>query len=181
MKRRSGLACIVLACFAALLASTPAALADSLNLSLLSPLQGALVGQTLSFSATVSAPSTNSAPEFLNADSFSISSPLTLDDTSYITTFPLDLLPGQSYTGVLFTVFIPYTTKDGLYAGSFSILGGSTDSSVSTLATVPFDVNVTPEPSTFVLLGTGITAIAAALIGRKFGSRRSTPTKAALA
>jgi hypothetical protein len=42
--------------------------ADALNLNLTNPVQSGVPGSTVSFTATVSAPSTNGAAVFLNAD-----------------------------------------------------------------------------------------------------------------
>jgi len=77
------------------------ALAGTITLSLSNPVQSATPGSTLTFDATVSAPSTNAAPIFLNSDNYTIGSPLTLDDSDFFS-FPLSLDPGDSYTGALF-------------------------------------------------------------------------------
>ena len=131
------------------------ALADTLTLSLSNPVQSATAGSTLTFDATVSASSTNGAPIFLNSDSFTIESPLTLDDTDFFN-FPLSLNPGDSYTGALFTVTLPSGLAPGDYTGSFEILGGADGSAFNTLATSGFQVNATPEPGTMFLLATGL-------------------------
>ena len=81
--------------------SSAAAYADTITLTLNNPTQmTAPIGATLLFNATISAPSTNKANVFLNGDDFTVSSPLTLDDTDFFLNFPALLNPGQSVTDV---------------------------------------------------------------------------------
>lgn len=139
---------------AALLLSV-SAFADSVTITLASPYQVAVYNSTVSFTATVSAPSTNAAPIYLNGDSFNVDAPLTVDDSGFFS-FPLFLNPGGSYTGVLFTVYIPATTPMGNYYGYFQILGGSDGSQLNPISNVAsFEINAIPEPGTMLLLGTG--------------------------
>ena len=85
--------------------------------------------------------------------------PLTYDDSPF-NSFPLLLNPGDSYTGELFTVTAPpYGPGSNFYSGSFEILGGSDDSAQNTLATADFNIQVTPEPSSFLLLGSGLAGL----------------------
>jgi hypothetical protein len=155
-KRILSLTMSVLAIF---LLAPSLALADTLTLSLSNPVQSAAPGSTLTFNATVSASSTNSAPIFLNSDDFTIDSPLTLDDSDFFS-FPLSLDPGDSYTGALFTITLPSGLAQGLYTGSFEILGGADGSAFDTLATTGFQVSPTPEPGTMLLLATGLGPLA---------------------
>lgn len=137
------------------LAAPLAAKADTVSLTLTNPAEFGVGGTTLNYSGTMSAPSTNSGIEYLNGDAFTVGTPLTLDDTAFVNNAPIFLAPGQSYTGVLFDLVIPANTL-GLFTGSFSLVGGSTTSTYSTLATAAFTSSVTPEPSSLVLLGTGL-------------------------
>jgi uncharacterized membrane protein len=78
----------------------------------------------------------------------------------------LDLTPGQSYTDVLFDVTVPADTTPGDYAGSFTIEADSAATPTIDV-TQPFDVEVTPEPSSLLLLLTGLAGITFAVRGRK--------------
>lgn len=151
--------------------SAPASRADSFLFTLGSPNQSAAPGSTLTFSATVT--NTGGSTEYLNADSFTVDSPLFVDDTDFYTNFPLSLGAGESFTGQLFTVFLPSTTMSGLYAGSFQIIGGTDPADFTdVLASANFDVSATPEPSSLLLLSTGV------LGGAVFLNRRRLPSAA---
>jgi hypothetical protein len=157
--------------FAAALLLSVTAYADTITLTLTDPVQfaGGSLGSSLSFDATVVAPSTNSADVFLNEDSFNVDAPLTLDDDGFFLGFPLSLSPGDSFTGLLFTVFLPTSTSNAIYNGSFSILGGPDGSSANVLADVQFEVSTVPEPGTILMLGAGLPGLAA-MIRRKRGT-----------
>jgi len=150
------------------LLTVPAARAEStLSFTLLEPDQSGFPGHLLTFSATVTNPSTSTVVMYLNSDYFNLDSPLIVDDRSYNTNPDFWVLnPGESYTGVLFSVDIPWGTLPGTYFGSFSILGEidsvGTDNSgdTNTLASADFDITVLPEPSSYLLFGTGLAVLA---------------------
>lgn len=142
------------------LLSAPAALADSVSFTLLEPTQTGPAGTVLTYQATVSAPLSNTGVEYLNADEYTASGSFTLDDSDFAN-FPLSLNPGDSFTGALFTL-TPATGSTGTTTGSFSLLGGATAGSLDVLNTADFSAQVssgvaaTPEPSSLLLLGTGL-------------------------
>jgi PEP-CTERM motif len=166
MKSCFALAALVLSATGFLLLEPPA-LADTITLTLAKPTQHVPPGATLSYFATVSAPATNTGFEFLNGAEFTVAAHTTLDDSGYFNTFPLELAPGQAFTGLLFTITFLPPLELGDYPGTFSITGGPTDSSNTVLATVSYDAQVTPEPSTLLLLSSGLAGLAIALRGRR--------------
>jgi PEP-CTERM motif len=146
------------------LAAGTAAKADSLTINLVSPFQSG-PGGVFEFDATV----TNNGPDalFINSDSANVDAPAILDDSPFFSG-PLTFLgAGDSYTGEFFTVTAPsYGPGSNFYAGSFELLGGADGNATDTLATADFNVQVTPEPSSFLLFGSGLLALGL-LTGRK--------------
>ena len=152
----------MLAFGAALLFPKPAS-ADTITLNLANSVQTGAAGSTLSFDATVTAPGNNGTTIYLNGDNFtSLASPLTSNDDGFLLGFPLSLDPGESFSGLLFTITLPPNINAGQYLGSFAILGGADGGAQDELATVDFTVNATvgtsavPEPESLVLLATGL-------------------------
>ncbi|MCE4554288.1 PEP-CTERM sorting domain-containing protein [Roseateles cellulosilyticus] len=161
----------VVATLLSLCLSSVTARADVLTLTLTSPLQEMSPnGGILEFEATVSAPLSNLDNVYLNGDAYTLADPLTLHDSGFFSDFPLALAPGESFTGFLFKLTVPAGISNGMYASSFSILGGGLGET-NTLATVGFNVNVVPEPSSMLLMSTAI--LAGLVRFRKKGGRLS--------
>jgi len=156
---------------AALLPGGTAARADTISLSAHDT--SAFAGDIVEFDAII----TNLNPYselYVNGYKVtSLTSPLILDDIDTDTAFfnitwPLD--PGGAYTGALFFVTVPLGTANGTYVGDFQVLGGS-DGDIydllgdEVLGDEDFTINVggespVPEPSSLVLLLTGIAGLA---------------------
>ncbi len=147
------------------------AFADTLNLTLTNPIQAGSPSATLTFDASASAPFSNSGTLFLNSDSFNLSLVgANIDDTGFFINFPPTLAPGEGAAATLFTVSLPAAFAPGTYSGFFQILGGSDPGAQDILATVNFQVTTpaaVPEPGTWLLLATGIAALAMLLYGRR--------------
>ena len=122
------------------------------------------LGGSLTYDATVSAPAGNSAPVFLNGDSFNITAPVTLNDSDFFSNFPLSLAPGASFTGDLFVLTVPPNSPLGTFLGTFTLQGGPNGNANNKLGTADFSLNViSPEPSSILLLLTGIAGLAMTL------------------
>lgn len=151
--------------FALLLGSTSPASADPVVLD-------GIIGSTVSFDADIQNPIDNGAPLFLNGSSFTIDSPLSLNDLLFVN-FPASIDAGSEAFGTLFTVDLPLGLTPGLYSGTYFILGGFTPADQDTLAEIDFQINAqsaaspVPEPGTWVLLLTGVGVLGMMMYSRK--------------
>lgn len=153
--------------------SSAVAYADTITFTLTNPNGNVpLTGGSLMYEATVSAPASNGAAVFLNGDSFNVTAPITLDDSSFFSNFPLSLAPGTSFTGDLFELTAAPGTPLGVYLGTFTLLGGADGFASDALGTVNFSLTLaTPEPSSILLLVSGLGAMPL-LLGRFKGNLR---------
>ena len=83
-----------------MLVLVPLASADTITLTLASPLQSGAAGSTVSFLGTITAVSDKLGPVYLNGTSSNISgaSALSADDTGFWTNFPALMNAGDSVT-----------------------------------------------------------------------------------
>lgn len=152
---------------AGLLLCAGAAYADPFNISLTNSTLSTTGGGTVTFSGTITGPSDGSTV-YVNGETFTTSTGITVDDSAFLN----DVIFGQyiyttgtTYSGDLFDVTV-VDPADAPFLGSVAVVGGATDSSQDLLATLDFTVDVgsptsvTPEPSSFALLGTGLLGVA---------------------
>jgi hypothetical protein len=149
---------LAVAAFLTISLSPVAAHAATITFTLTNPNQYiSLLGGSLTYGATVSAPASNTGAVFLNGDSFNVTAPVTLDDSDFFNKFPLSLAPGTSFTGDLFVLTMPPNPPPGTYLGTFTLLGGVDGNANDTLGTVNFSLTTPiPEPSSMVLLIAGL-------------------------
>jgi hypothetical protein len=168
MKSLRSLPVLSLTIMGFLLAVT-AAKADTFLFSVDSSLQYAVAGDTLTYDASV----TNLDPVnevWLNSVQFtSLDPPLTDDTDPFLNNFPLTLSFARgTFYGEMFDITVPVGTAPGDYVGWVEVLGGVNSDSMDVLGSpqsITVDVmagapSPAPEPSTFLLLLTGMAGLA---------------------
>lgn len=140
--------------------STCAAYADAV-LNLVPATLSATASGTVEFDGTII--NTGTADLYLNGDVVILNFPdLTVDDSIFYIDAPLFLSAGDSYIGAFFDVSADATILPGSYSGTYTVLGGSDADTLDNIATANFTVDfgsetsVTPEPTPFLLLATGL-------------------------
>ena len=145
---------------ASLLLACTAAKADSFSITLIPAFQ---TGDRTVFASDATVVNNSDDTVYLNGDNTFVDAPLSVDDSPFNSEWPFTLGPGDSYSGLLFNVDVPPGTL-GDYSGYFQVLGGYDNSTeLNTLGTANFEVEVTPEPTTILLLGTGVLSLAGTL------------------
>jgi len=137
-----------------------AAHADSIDITLMQSSQSGLAGTSVTFDATIT--NMTGGTIFLNGDSATTSTSfLTVNDNPFLNNAPLSLAAGASSGPfALFSVFIAPGTPSGNYSfNTFSISGGTSNVAFNTVGSAQFNVAVTPEPGTLVLLASGLLGV----------------------
>jgi hypothetical protein len=130
------------------------ALADTVSYSLTTVDPTVLPGGSVTFNTSIVAPSSNTGSISILSDSFTSDSGYSIDDSDFDST-PFTLAPGESYTGPLFSVTTLSTDTAGNYDGFFDITFADGAGNMFT-DSAPFEVNIAPEPGTWLLLSTGL-------------------------
>jgi hypothetical protein len=183
MNRKAKQLSLALVALAVLFLLPAAAKADPIALTL-DATHTVAAGGTAIFQGTLF----NGGPpgRFVNAVSFTFSggfANFTFDPSAFFAAVPPFVAQGFG-TGVLpvdfFDIIVSASAAPGLYTGSFSVLGGATDSDVNTLATQNFTLLVqgaqtaVPEPASMFLLASGLGG--AALARRRAKQKGKTET-----
>jgi PEP-CTERM motif len=150
--------------------------ADTVNLTFVATTVVVAPGGTATFEATISAPVGKGGSIFLNSDSITFLLPAgnVIDDSGLFNNFPVSLNPGESDTEELFTVTIPKGAAPGFYNGIYELQGGADGNASGVIASSAFVVDVvgaTPEPSSVVLMMSGMVSAAAFGLRRRVGGR----------
>ncbi len=138
--------------FSILLIAAGLASASPLSINLSNPNQNSVAGAQVIFNGSLF--NNSGATLSIGSDSFTLDSPLTLNDTSFFVLAPLTLASAtDSGSFQFFTINIPLLAGFNVYQGSFSVL----DNDETLIGTATFSVtlapvtNNVPEPSTLVI------------------------------
>jgi hypothetical protein len=142
--------------------------ADTLDVSLTQATLSVVQGTTLvAFDAVVSNPSSSVETIYLNGDSTTTSSSLvSVDDAPFFANSPFFLDVGTaSGPFEIFDVLLDPSLGPGVYTGTFSILGGGDGGIFDDVGDANFTIEITapvatPEPTTLLMLGTGLLSLA---------------------
>jgi hypothetical protein len=138
----------VLCCAAVVWCGQPVAKAQVL-LTLTPDTEVTMSGGIVDFPGTLL--NTSSDVVFLNGDAINLAGPgFLIDDSPFLDNAPLFLTdngsPDSTYSGLLFTVDTT-TEPPGSYFGSFAITGGATGSSLDTVGSQIFEIDILPASS----------------------------------
>ena len=151
---------------ATLVSAAPALAANTATYTLTTIDPTVAPGGSFTFDGTLTALSSNAGNLDIYTDTGNLScTDCTIDDTDLFVDAPAVLTPGQSYTGPLFTVTTTGTDA-GTYDGNFDIgLENNAAGKNAFTLDAPFSLtvgspaSVTPEPASWLLLGTGLAAV----------------------
>ncbi|MDX1931599.1 MAG: PEP-CTERM sorting domain-containing protein [Capsulimonadales bacterium] len=141
---------VLVSCLLALFATLAAPARAQLTFTLQNSSVTVVQNETASITATL-LNETGTAID-LNELVLSVDPPLTFDPNPFLNNFPFTINPGESFTGVLFDIRVPFDAPVGTYGGLVSL----NDLNGPVTEILPFTVNVTattaPEPGVLALL-----------------------------